>query len=59
MADIMQVPEKHRVELCKRLLDEVADMEPYELAALLLESMTDEEVAMRLFEIENPGRVVN
>lgn len=59
MADIMQIPERYRVELCKRLIEEVAEMQPFELAALLLETMSDEEVAHRLSEIEYPDRVVN
>jgi hypothetical protein len=59
MADIMQIPEKHRVAFCEKLIEEVQDMEPMELAAMMLETMDDDEIAMRLYELEHPDRVVN
>lgn len=52
MAEMGLVPEKHRREFVRRLLEEVRDMEDDELAMLLMHGMDDSEVRARVREIE-------
>ena len=51
MAEMALVPEKHRREFVRRLLEEVREMEDDELAMLLLHGMDDSEVRARVDEI--------
>lgn len=51
MAEMNLVPEKHRQEFVKRLLEEVREMEDDELAMLLLHGMDDSEVRARVEDI--------
>lgn len=51
MAEMDTVPEKHRREFVRRLLEEVREMEDDELAMLLLHGMDDSEVRARVDDI--------
>lgn len=51
MAEMALVPEKHRREFVRRLLEEVREMEDNELAMLLLHGMDDSEVRARVDDI--------
>ena len=51
MATMDLVPEEHRQEFVRRLVEEVREMEDDELAMLLLHGMDDGEVSSRVDDI--------